>query len=147
GHGIAVTGASEVVVAGGDASRIEGVPGGWCWDCSDCEDDGFPGHANWSVFRVARYSGAVLPPTSWFYGFNFTFYTLAAVIGATTEAIPPDPVLYPVGTPLAGQPLQLRIWGTPGDRVRVLLGRRPIVVAEPPIVIERLVQPIRTLTL
>ena len=147
GNAISVTGASEVVVAGGGASRIEGGPGGWCWDCSNCEDDGFPGQAIWSVFGVARYSGAVLPSTSYFYGFNCTFALVPPIGGVATEAIPPDPVLYLVGTPQAGQSLQLRVWGTPGDLVRVNVGRRPVVIPEPPIVIERLVDATRTLTL
>jgi hypothetical protein len=135
GNGIDLGGASTLLLAGHDTNFVRG---GFEGNGGACDCDGDPGTGLRVHASTALYSGAQLfGGGSWCSGPGQALSVTGG--GSATQVVPPDPLLELQGsTPAPGAVIRFAISGQPGDKVVLYLGRKPMTVPIPGVLVEQL---------
>jgi hypothetical protein len=152
GHGIYLpsTGATRLLLTGGNSATVIGASGGCNCSLSTCERDGSAGCAvvGFSGSTVVH-SGTTVTSAGTWYGIHCLF--LPGTPFCTTNPPTPSQVLDPTlamsGSPFAGAFVTFELRGPPNALATWWFGRSAVLVPEPGIEIERLAQRSRTVSL
>ncbi len=143
--GLVRTGATAIIT--GDGGQIwHGGYGGICLSCTHCLSDGSPGRALLVAGGLAYHSLTSFPTVTYTWGFHCNITVTGGGAGGTTliPLDPPGPTMLAEGPMTAGSPLVFYVRAAPTSQGIFNIGLEPNVLPTPPILVEELVVPWRS---
>ncbi len=140
------TGATAIVTGDGGESFVGGSQG-WCANCFDCHYDGANGF-DLAVENSTAYTSGEQFPDVQVCDVHCQCSLVSGVAGQTIIALSPSaPTLDASGSMSAGSFVTFTIHAPAGSFGTLNLGRSPVVVATPPVLIERLTNYLRVMNI